>query len=84
MEPTNHRPQRPLSAYESLTCHLCILGRGGDNRPSEGPGGGIKLTNHLGSAISTGNTLAINTNSLLQCTPWPINVSKAETGNSDE
>lgn len=54
------------------------------NRPSEGPGGGIKLANHWGSAISTGNTLAINTNSLLCRTPWPINASDAETGNSDE
>lgn len=54
MDPTNHRPQKLLSLYESLTCHLCILwrrGGGGDNRPSEGPGGGIKLANHLGSAI---------------------------------
>lgn len=56
---------------------------GADYRPS-GPCGGIKLANHLGSAISTGNTLAINTNSLLHCTLWPINVSRAERGNSDE
>ena len=28
MNPANHRPQKPLSVYESLTCHLCILGCG--------------------------------------------------------
>lgn len=49
-----------------------------------GPGGGIKLTNYLGPAISAGNRLAINTNSLLRLGLWPINLSEAATGNSDE
>lgn len=51
--------------------------------PSEGPGAGIKLANHLGSAISSGNPLAINTNSLSQRAAWPVNGCEAEAG-SDE
>lgn len=92
MAQTNGCPRRALSfawaINMSFTCSVAQGGWwwwwGGGRRPSEGPGGGIKLTNHWGSAISTGNTLAINTNSLLRRTPWPINASDAETGSSDE
>lgn len=84
MDLTNHPPTEAIICVRVINMSFMYIGAWGGQQAIRGPGGGIKLTNHLGSTISTGNTLAINTNSLLQCTPWPINVSKAETGNSDE
>lgn len=58
---------------------------GGDDRPSEGQVEELnsQITQQL-TFLQAGYSLAINKNSLLWGAPRPINVSKAEEGNSDE
>lgn len=90
MAQTNRCPRRALSLVRainmSFTCTVAVgrvwRGRARGRQRGQVEELNSQITEDL--PFSTGNTLAINTNSLLRRTPWPINASDAETGNSDE